>query len=101
MFMKAVFVAGMLMLISLQAGFAAEGAGGLFVDSNDSLRTILERQVGQTVEVRLKSGDKLSGKVANVGDKLLHLSQLVGQEFYDAAIDVKDVTAVIVRVRQK
>jgi hypothetical protein len=99
--MKAVVLAAMLMITCLPAIHAADAPPALAVESGDSIKAILERQVGQIVEVRLKSGDKLAGKVAIVGDKVLHLSSLVGQEFYDAAVDVKDISAVVVRVRQK
>jgi hypothetical protein len=65
------------------------------------LRDILERNVGQTLELRLKSGEKIGGKVAKLGDKLVFLSQLTGAEFYDAAVEIGDVAAVVVRVRNQ
>jgi hypothetical protein len=43
---------------------------------NDTVRSILERQVGKPVELHMKSGDKVSGKLEEVTDKLAHLSQL-------------------------
>ena len=99
--MKAAVLAATLMITCFQGTWAADAPAALAVESDDSIKAVLERQVGQSVEVRLKSGDKLAGKVAIVGDKVLHLSMLVGQEFYDAVIDVKDVSAIVVRVRRK
>lgn len=49
----------------------------------------------------MKSGEKIGGKVEKVGDKLVHLSQLTGAEFFDAAVDTSDVAAVIVRTKSK
>ena len=49
----------------------------------------------------MKSGEKIGGKVEKVGDKLVHLSQLSGTEFFDAAVDTSDVAAVIVRTKTK
>jgi hypothetical protein len=39
----------------------------------------------------------MGGKVAQVTDNIVHLSNLTGAENFDAFIDVKDVTAVIIR----
>jgi hypothetical protein len=49
----------------------------------------------------MKSGEKIGGKVEKVAEKLVHLSQLSGAEFFDAAIDTADVSAVIVRTKSK
>ena len=53
------------------------------------------------VELRMNSGEKIGGKVEKVGDKLVHLSALSGAEFYDAAVDVSHVSAVVVRTKTK
>lgn len=63
------------------------GQGKIDLQLSDSIRDILERNVGQTLELRLKSGEKIGGKVAKLGDKLVFLSELSGAEFYDAAIE--------------
>jgi hypothetical protein len=67
----------------------------------DTIISILQRNSGQTVELRMKSGEKMGGKVEKVGDKLVHLSQLTGAEFFDAAVDTSDVAAVVVRTKSK
>ncbi|HZE12324.1 MAG TPA: hypothetical protein VE086_01070 [Chthoniobacterales bacterium] len=48
----------------------------------------------------MKSGEKIAGKLEKVGDKLVHLSSLTGAEFYDAAVDAGDVSAVVVRTKK-
>jgi hypothetical protein len=68
---------------------------------SDTIISILQRNTGQMVELRMKSGEKIGGKVEKVGDKLVHLSQLTGAEFFDAAVDTADVAAVIVRTKSK
>jgi hypothetical protein len=68
---------------------------------SDTILSILQKNTGQTVELRMKSGEKIGGKVEKVGDKLVHLSQLTGAEFFDAAVDTADVAAVIVRTKSK
>lgn len=80
--------------------------GGLFaqgridLQSSDSMYDMLERNVGQLVEFRMKSGEKIGGKVQKLGDKLVQLSELAGAEFYDAVVDIDEVAAIVVRVKK-
>jgi len=46
----------------------------------------------------LRSGEKMGGKVAQVTDSIVHLSNLTGAEYFDAFVDTKDVSTVVVRV---
>ena len=64
---------------------------------SDTILSILQRNTGQTVELRLKSGEKIGGKVEKIADKLVYLSQLTGAEYYDAVVDTGDVSALVVR----
>jgi LPS binding domain of CAP18 (C terminal) len=80
--------------------------GGLFaqgkidLQTSDTIISILQKNVGQVVELWMKSGEKIGGKLEKVGDKLVHLSQLTGAEFFDAAVDTADVAAVVVRTKK-
>ena len=73
--------------------------GKINLQSSDTMHDVLERNVGQVIELRLKSGEKIGGKVAKLGDRVVHLSQLSGAEFYDAAVAIDDVAAVVIRVK--
>jgi len=77
----------------------AIGQTNLNLQANDTIRTVLERQVGKPVELRLKSGEKIGGKLAKVTDRLAYLSQLTEADFYDAAVEIDSVAVVVVRVR--
>src|SRR5258708_5263268 len=68
---------------------------------SDTIVTILQKNVGQMVELRMSSGEKVGGKVEKVGDKLVHLSQLTGMEYFDAAVDTSHISAVIIRAKSK
>jgi hypothetical protein len=68
------------------------------LQANATVLGILGGNVGKTVELHLRSGEKLGGKVAQVTDNIVHLSNLAGAEFFDAFVDAKDVSAVVVRV---
>jgi hypothetical protein len=91
------------LLIALVVAFACSnlfGQGKIDLQTSDTILGILQKNVGQVVELRMKSGEKIGGKIEKVGDKLVHLSQLTGAEFYDAAIDTADVSAVVVRTKK-
>jgi hypothetical protein len=65
---------------------------------NATVAGILQGSTGKSVELHLRSGEKMGGKVAQVTDNIVHLSNLTGAEYFDAFIDVKDISAVVVRV---
>jgi hypothetical protein len=80
----------------LATGFAE---GKVDFQTSDTVKTVLERQAGQKVELRLSSGEKIGGKVEKVGEKTVHLSAVTGQEFFDAVVVLEEVTAVLVRTK--
>ena len=69
--------------------------------TGDTAATILKRQTGQRVELRLKSGDKIGGKVEAVGEKAVHLSAVAGQELFDAVVQIDEIGAVLIRTASK
>ena len=66
--------------------------GKIDLKAGDSLQSVLAREVGSAVELRMKSGEKIA-------DKLVHIAQLRDADFYDAAVEIDDVAAVVVRAR--
>lgn len=90
----------LLTVLFLFAGSNLFGQGKIDLQTSDTVLGILQKNIGQVVELRMKSGEKIAGKLEKVGDKLVHLSQLTGAEFYDAAVDAGDISAVVVRTRK-
>ncbi len=68
------------------------------LQSNATVLSLLQGSAGKTVELHLRSGEKLGGKVAQVTDNIVHLSNLTGAEYFDAFVDAKDISAVVIRV---
>lgn len=68
------------------------------LQANASVAGILQGSTGKSVELHLRSGEKMGDKVAQVTDSVVHLSNLTGAEYFDAFVDMKDVSAVVVRV---
>ena len=71
----------------------------LEVQSADTVKSVLERQVGKRVGLVLTTGPELTGVVTRVGDTVVHLSELSGREFFDAVIGLDRISAVVIRVR--
>jgi hypothetical protein len=64
---------------------------------NATVLSILQGNVGKAVELRLHGGEKIGGKVEQVNDNIVLLSRLTGAEFFDGFVNIKDVSAVIIR----
>ena len=58
---------------------------------------MLATQSGKQVELMLKCGQSIGGKVTFVGDSVVHLVALTGKEMYEATVSISDISAVIVR----
>jgi hypothetical protein len=67
----------------------------------DRINDVLSRSVGTTVKITLRSGTELSGKLTKAGQQVIVLSELAGKEFYDAAVRIDDISAVVVRMRDR
>ena len=85
--------------LPLSAAYAQDAK--LEVRGTDTVRSVLERQVGQRVSVVLTTGPELAGVVTTVGDKVVHLSALTGREFFDAVVSLEQIGAVIIRTRAR
>ena len=68
---------------------------------NATVVSLLQGSAGKSVELHLRSGEKMGGKIAQVTDNIVHLSNLTGAEYFDAFVDVKDISAVVVRVSRQ
>jgi hypothetical protein len=69
----------------------------LGVKADEEISTVLPRLVGMQVSLRLRSGENIAGKLEIAGPKVVHLSALSGAEFFEAAVAVADISAVVVR----
>ena len=67
------------------------------IQPNASVLSILQGNAGKAVELHLRSGEKIGGRVGQVTYNVVYLSHLTGAEFYDAFVDVKDISAVVIR----
>jgi hypothetical protein len=75
-------------------------AQDLNVTANDSVQSVLAAQKGKRVTLRLSGGQELTGVMREATAKLVVLGGLTGREFFDAAVPLEKVEAVIVRNKQ-
>ena len=81
------------LLVTLTCAAMADGK----FDAADTTASALKKQVGQKVELRMKSGEKIAGKLEAVGDKAAYVTALTGMELYEAIVAIDDISAVIFR----
>ena len=90
-----VLLTGMLMM------YNAAIAEPLSVKADDDIESVLQAHKGKPVTIKLNSGEELTGKVGEVTGKLLVLQELTGKEFFDAAVSLDKIAAVIVRAKEQ
>ena len=64
---------------------------------NATVLSVLQGSVGKTVELRMNCWEKIGGKVEQVNDNLVLLSHLTGAEYFDGFVNIKDISAVVIR----
>jgi hypothetical protein len=69
----------------------------LSIGAGDSIQSVLAARKGKAATVRLSGGQELTGTVREVTPKLVVLGGLSGREFFDAAVPIEKIEAVIVR----
>jgi hypothetical protein len=80
--------------LSCSSSLAQEKA---VLQPNATVLGVLQSSAGKAVELHLRSGEKMGGRVGQVTDNVVYLSHLTGAEFYDAFVNVSDVSAVVIR----
>jgi hypothetical protein len=80
---------------------AAFGEGPLNASSSmaDNLRSLLAAK--KPVTIVLQGGNSYSGRIGQVGDHYVLLSELSGKEFFDALVAIDEIAAIEVRVRDR
>jgi hypothetical protein len=69
------------------------------VQAADSIQTVLAARKGQAVTLRLSGGQEIGGKVKDVTPRLVVLGAVTGREFFDAAVAIEKIDAVLVRAK--
>lgn len=87
------------LLIFLSTGLQAEEKKAPVATT--SIKENLHLHSGKRVELLLSSGQKISGKVAKVGDHVVHIERITGKEYYDAVLKIGSIDALVFRARER
>jgi hypothetical protein len=79
---------------------SAPAAAQLQVESGDTIESLLRAQKDQRVTLRLRSGQEVTGTVRAANARVVHLGAITGREFFDAAVPLDAIDAVLVRVKK-
>lgn len=100
--MKRTIPASMLFLLCcLAAPMTSADEVKLELKAAATMKEVLAEQTGKRVALRLVSGEELEGTVTSVGNSLAHISRLSGKDFYDAVVNIDQVSAVRIKVRDR
>jgi len=91
--MRALLLASLLIALPTLPAQAQD----LNVSANDTLQSVLAAQKGKKVTLRVSGGQEITGVMREATAKLVVLGGLTGREFFDAAVPLEKVEAVIVR----
>ena len=90
----------LIFITALCFAIAQASAQGITVLPADTIPSVLSKQKGKRVTLRLRSGQELTGTLRESTDRVVVLAELSGREFFDAAIPIEAIEAVIVRTKQ-
>jgi hypothetical protein len=71
------------------------------IAKDEVMAGVLKDRSGKNVTLVLVSGTELTGKVDNVGNNTVRLTELSGKDYFDAVVDLDDVSAVVFRARDR
>jgi hypothetical protein len=85
-----------MVLIFAQSALAAD----LSIKNSDTIQSLLEAKKGTIITLRLTDGEEMTGKVRFVSKELVQLEELSGKDYYDGIVDIKNISAIVIRVKK-
>jgi len=87
-------IVGIIVAVTCASSLAQEKAS---LQPTATVLSLLQANTGKTVELRMQCGEKIGGKVEQVNDNVVLLSHLTGAEYFDGFVNLKDISAVVIR----
>jgi len=87
-------IVGIIVAVTCASSLAQEKAS---LQPTANVLSLLQANTGKTVELRMQCGEKMGGKVEQVNDNVVLLSHLTGAEYFDGFVNLKDISAVVIR----
>lgn len=79
--------------------FAQSQSTKIEVSGSEDIKANLSKLDNKVITVVLSSEKEVTGKVHNVSEKLLHLEDLSGKDYFDAVIKIDSIQAIIFKAR--
>ena len=95
----AVMFHGSLIMIPSSAEAKVVAVEGVSYNVGADMKDNLKSLVGKKVQVTVASGNTITGLVKDVGDHLVHIGELDGNELFDALIRIDNISAISTRFR--
>ncbi len=81
---------------------------GIFLTSNavsgtlsgGTIQYILSANKGELVTIKMQSGSEFTGKIVDVSGEVVHITELTGMEYYDAAASIKNIESIVIRAKK-
>ena len=73
----------------------------LEIKASTTIKNVLVERVGKKAILRMQSGADIDGTVSMVGNSVVHISKLTGKDFYDAVVNIDQISAVLVQERER
>ncbi len=97
--MMSALVIALFCMAVFSPGLSAQEKNYELKSGASTVKDVLSENIGKRVIVRMDTGDNLEGTVNKVGDSLVHISKISGRDFYDAAVRIDKISAVMFKVR--
>ncbi len=96
-----VIAAACLFVVPVKADAAAKvkDIEGMQYNVNASFEDNLKSLIGKRVYVTMESGNTFSGTLKAVGNHLIHIEKMDKKDFFDALIQIEDISAVDAKFR--
>ena len=87
-------IVGIIVAVTCASSLAQEKAS---LQPTANVLSLLQANTGKTVELRMQCGENFGGKVEQVNDNVVLLSHQTGAEYIDGFVNLKDISAVVIR----
>jgi hypothetical protein len=68
--------------------------------SGGTIQYILTTNKGELVTIKMRSGSEFTGKIVGVNGEIVHITELAGMEYYDAAASIKNIESIVIRAKK-
>ncbi len=80
-------------------GWAAETKPGFQITKQETIRSLLQKNLGKQIVLQMDSGTQVFGTIKMVGKSLVHVTKPKGKEYFDIIILIDKIEALEIMVK--